>query len=595
MVDVIADNLDLWSAAMLNKSTAGRGTSDKQTAYGIKKLRELILELAVRGKLVPQDPSDEPASVLLERISAEKERLIKEGKIKKQNPLPEINDDEKSFGLPSGWEWVRLQDVSAYIQRGKGPKYADQGQIRVISQKCIQWYGFDLSQAKYVDDDSITSYQPERFLVENDLLWNSTGTGTVGRINVLAEVKPNSLVADSHVTVIRPLKISSNFIWCYISAPGIQQRIEPGSEKALVSGTTNQVELNTSEVFRLVVPIPPLAEQHRIVAKVDELMALCDQLEQQQADSIAAHQTLVQILLDTLTQAADAAEFEQAWTRIADHFDTLFTTESSIDQLKQTLLQLAVMGKLVPQYSNDETVPAVLAKLAVSGGNSKIRRTVPTEVTRSDLVDDKNLPSSWTIESIARLLHLGAIFDLKDGNHGANHPKVSEFTEEGLPFITAAQVSDEGNIDYASAYKVSGSILQRLRVGFANPGDVIYTHKGSVGRVAICNQECVLTPQTTYYRLNPNVLNAGFVRIVLLSPFFRCQVDEVKRQTTRDFVSINAQYKFFLRVAPISEQHRIVAKVEELLALCDALKAHIAAAQTTQLQLADAIVEQAVA
>ncbi|WAR44704.1 restriction endonuclease subunit S domain-containing protein [Methylomonas rapida] len=212
MVDAITENLDLWSSAIFNKSTAGRGTSDKQTAYGIKKLRELILELAVRGKLVPQDPNDEPASVLLEKIAVEKERLVKEGKIKKQNPLPEINDDEKSFGLPSGWEWVRLQDVSAYIQRGKGPKYADQGQVRVISQKCIQWNGFDLLQAKYVDDDSITSYQPERFLVENDLLWNSTGTGTVGRINVLAKVKPNSLVADSHVTVIRPLNINSNFI-----------------------------------------------------------------------------------------------------------------------------------------------------------------------------------------------------------------------------------------------------------------------------------------------------------------------------------------------------------------------------------------------
>ena len=149
----------------------------------------------------------------------------------------------------------------------------------------------------------LASYQPERFLEQDDLLWNSTGTGTVGRINVLGVVKPNLLVADSHVTVIRPIKVNSNFIWCYVAAPGIQLKIEPGSENTLVSGTTNQVELNTSAVIRLVVPVPPLNEQQRIVDKVEELMALCDQLEQQQTDSNAAHQTLVEILLGTLTDS----------------------------------------------------------------------------------------------------------------------------------------------------------------------------------------------------------------------------------------------------------------------------------------------------
>ena len=113
------------------------------------------------------------------------------------------------------------------------------------------------------------------------------------------------------------------------------------------------------------ISIPPLSEQHRIVSKVDELMALCDQLEQQQTDHLAAHQILVQTLLSTLTQAADAAEFEQAWSRIADHFDTLFTTEASIDQLKKTLLQLAVMGKLVPQDPNDEPASFLLERVAI--------------------------------------------------------------------------------------------------------------------------------------------------------------------------------------------------------------------------------------
>ena len=358
--ELIIEHMDIWTSAQMPKANGGRGrasSSNGQSHYGIKKLRELILELAVRGKLVPQDPKDEPASVLLEKIAKEKKRLIKEGKIKKQKLFPEIMDDEKPYKLPEGWEWARLQDVSKYIQRGKGPKYAGQGKVQVISQKSIQWAGFDLSQARFVDDNSLNAYQPERFLECNDLLWNSTGTGTVGRINVLREVKPKTFVADSHVTVIRLLQISSDFLWCYIAAPGIQIRIEPEHENSLVSGTTNQVELNTAAVQPLLVPLPPLSEQHRIVTKVNELMTLCDQLEQQQTNSNEAHQTLVETLLATLTNTVDSEEFAKAWRRIADHFDNLFTTEKSIDHLKQTILQLAVMGQLVPQESMDLPEP----------------------------------------------------------------------------------------------------------------------------------------------------------------------------------------------------------------------------------------------
>jgi type I restriction enzyme M protein len=277
--EVIIDSLDVWTSAVDMKSSARRGSNGNQEAYGVTKLRELILELAVRGKLLPQDHIDEPARVLLEKIMAEKERMIEEGLIKKKKPLPEIADDEKLFALPNGWEWSRLQDVSSYVQRGKGPRYADSGEVQVVSQKCIQWSGFDLSQARFVDDASLSGYQAERFLRSNDLLWNSTGTGTVGRINVLPEIDTNTLVADSHVTVIRPLMVSSQFLHCVIAAAGVQKRIEPEHENSLVSGTTNQVELNLSSVIQLVIPVPPLDEQHRIVSKVNELMALCDALD----------------------------------------------------------------------------------------------------------------------------------------------------------------------------------------------------------------------------------------------------------------------------------------------------------------------------
>jgi type I restriction enzyme S subunit len=249
------------------------------TEHSINKLKEAILQLAVMGKLVRQDPNDEPASVLLEKIAAKKVGLVDEGKIKAQKPLPPLSMDELAFELPSGWNWVRLQDISTYIQRGKGPKYSEEGQVKVISQKCIQSTGFDLAPVRRISDDSISAYKPERFLLLGDLIWNSTGTGTVGRIAVAPELPINALVGDSHVTIIRTVNTNPNFIKSYLSSSLIQERIDPAHENALVSGSTKQVELNTSVVIAVPVPLPPLVEQHRIVAKVDELMVLCDQLK----------------------------------------------------------------------------------------------------------------------------------------------------------------------------------------------------------------------------------------------------------------------------------------------------------------------------
>jgi type I restriction enzyme, S subunit len=245
----------------------------------VQKLRNAILSLAVKGKLVPQDPNDEPACVLLERIKEEKERLIKEKKIKKEKQLPPITEEEKLYKLPEGWKWVRLGEICSYIQRGKSPNYSDVHQIPVISQKCIQWSGFDITRAKFIDPLTIKNYGEERFIKEDDLLWNSTGRGTLGRINVFPKsvIKKYPLVvADSHVTVIRPVKklVDSKYLYIWFAGPFVQNEIDDKS-----TGSTKQTELNLSVVKNYPLPLPPLNEQKRIVEKVEQLMALCDQLE----------------------------------------------------------------------------------------------------------------------------------------------------------------------------------------------------------------------------------------------------------------------------------------------------------------------------
>ena len=256
-------------------------------------LKRSILQWAVQGRLVPQDPSDEPAEVLLERIRAEKQRLVKEGKIKKDkhesvifrrdnshyeklDGMERCIDDELPFEIPATWSWVHLDNVCNYIQRGKSPKYSSIQKYPVIAQKCNQWDGFSIDKAKFITPESLTSYACERFLQDEDLMWNSTGLGTLGRIAIYKKaLNPYELaVADSHVTVIRPLKeyILSEYLYFYFSNPSVQDVIE---EKA--DGTTKQKELATSTVKKYLVPIPPIEEQRRIVAKINEILPLIRQ------------------------------------------------------------------------------------------------------------------------------------------------------------------------------------------------------------------------------------------------------------------------------------------------------------------------------
>lgn len=185
-------------------------------------------------------------------------------------------NDELPFEIPTTWIWVHLDDVCNYIQRGKSPKYSSIQKYPVIAQKCNQWDGFFIDKAKFITPESLTSYATERFLQDNDLMWNSTGLGTLGRIAIYKEaLNPYELaVADSHVTVIRPLKryILPEYLYFYFSNPSVQSVIE---EKA--DGTTKQKELATSTIKKYYVPIPPLEEQKRIIAKINEILPLIQQ------------------------------------------------------------------------------------------------------------------------------------------------------------------------------------------------------------------------------------------------------------------------------------------------------------------------------
>ncbi len=390
--DMITEHLDIWTTAQEPKKSGARGRGKKkngQSLYGIKKLRELILDLAVRGKLVEQNPEDEPASVLLEKIAAEKARLIEEGKIKKQKKLSEITEEERPFALPDGWEWARLGSIGDW-GAGSTPNRKNP----IYYEGDTPWFkSGELEDNVHlsVSEETVTKEALKecslRLCSQGDVLIAMYGA-TIGRLAILEK----SATTNQAVCACTCCSgIFNRYLFCMLKA-WRQRFTKQGAGGA-------QPNISKVKIVNTIAPFPPLPEQHRIVAKVDELMALCDQLEQQQTTSNATHQTLLQTLLATLIASADHEAFTTAWERIASHFDLLFTTEQSIDQLKQTILQLAVMGKLVPQHPEDEPASLLLGKIAkekarlIKEGKIKKQKKLPA-ITEEEKPFD--LPEGWT-------------------------------------------------------------------------------------------------------------------------------------------------------------------------------------------------------
>ena len=255
-------------------------------------LKKSILQEAIQGKLVPQIAEEGTAPELLEQIRQEKQKLVKDGKLKKSALIDSIiykSDDNKyfekiantkmditdeiPFEIPDSWSWVRLNDICSYIQRGKSPKYSLIKKYPVVAQKCNQWSGFSIDKAQFIDPDTLSSYGEERILQDGDLMWNSTGLGTLGRMAIYwSSLNPYELaVADSHVTVIRAMKkfVMPQYLYYYFTSNTVQSVIEDKSD-----GSTKQKELATSTVKTYLVPIPPLMEQDRIISKIKQLASI---------------------------------------------------------------------------------------------------------------------------------------------------------------------------------------------------------------------------------------------------------------------------------------------------------------------------------
>lgn len=551
---------------------------------GIQKLRGLILELAVRGKLVSQDSNDEPASELLKRIAKERVQQEANGTGKKSKSTPPVSKDEQAFELPDGWAWVRFADVTSYIQRGKGPDYADKSDYVVVSQKCVRWHGLDLSQARWITPESFSKYDTIRLLRSGDVLWNSTGTGTIGRAVVVPSLEAGQvLVADSHVTVVRSVLMSPIYLWRWIQSPSVQREIEGSA-----SGSTNQIELATSTVTAHPIPLPPLAEQHRIVAKVDELMALCDRLEAEQADAASAHTRLVETLLGTLTQSTDAADLAANWQRFSGHFDTLFATEASIDALKQTVLQLAVMGKLVPQDPNDEPASGLLKRIVQerlrfeAEGTCKKSKPVPPVGNNEQ---PYALPEGWKWVRLPEVCHV-----ITDGEH-----ITPQYADSGIPMLSAKHLGSD-TLLFDDLKFVTPTVADKCwsRCCPEERDILVVSRGGGVGRTIISGTRGYCLMGSVLLFKPATEVNERYLRSYLCSNEGNNKLRTTSGASAQQAIYIaHLKRDYVLPLPPLAEQHRIVGKVDELMDLCERLKADLGTAYQRQAALADTLIESA--
>ena len=545
---------------------------------GVARLRELILTLAVQGKLVPQDPADEPASVLLQKIRAEKDRLIAEGKIKKDKPLAAIAEEEKPFGLPVGWEWVRLGDVTNYGATVKAGALhpdtwvLDMEDIEKSSGRLLQRLLF--AQRPALSDKNC--------FFAGDVLYGK-----------LRPYLNKVLVADEDgvcTTEIVPFRCYGDYVPQYfrmaLSSPFFQEYVNARSYGMKMP------RLGTQDARNALIPLPPIAEQSRIVSRVEELMHLCDALQAKGQLEATQHAQLLSTLLGTLTASATPDELANNWQRVAQHFDLLLDRPQAIDALEQTLLQLAVRGLLVPQDPADEPASRLLQKIRAEKDRLIAAGQIKRDKPLPPVTDEEKpfaLPDSW------KWVALGEVIDIVRGITFPANQKTKEAAPGRIACLRTANVQQ--SIEWDDLLFVDRSFMGREEQ-LIQHHDIVMSMANSrelVGKVALI--EDIPHAEATFGGflgvLRPRKIDPRFAMAVLRTPYARSLLIDSSSQTTNIAnVSLAKLRPLPFPLPPEAEQSRIVTRVTQLRRLCADLRQRLAEREAVQARLAEALVQQ---
>ena len=483
-------------------------------------LKNSILQLAVQGKLVEQRAEEGTARELLEQIKLEKEQLIKDKKIKKSKPLPEITEDEIPFEIPESWEWVRLIDLCSLISDGthKTPAYVEYG-VPFISVNDISSGVMDFSNVKYITREEheklISRCKPEM----NDVLL--CRIGTLGKAIKICTDKEFSIFVSLGLLKLIEADVADYIVQVINSGYGYRW-----IDDNKVGGGTHTNKINLDTLRGMPIPIPPLEEQHRIVAKIEEILPYIDQ-------------------------------YDKAYTKL-EIFNKKFP-----EDMKKSILQMAMQGKLVEQRPEEGTADGlyeqIVAEKAQLIKDGKIKKEKPLPEIAEDEIPYE-IPSSW------RWVRFSEVMDVRDGTHDS--PK---YIETGIPLVTSKNISGGGlyfsNVKYISR-EDADKINERSNV---DTGDILFAMIGSIGNPVIVNKDrefCVKNV-ALFKNYDKSKMCIEYVYWFLYREQYIMK--KVASGGVQSFISLKVFRNYLFPLPPFEEQKRIVAKIEELLPYCDQL------------------------
>ena len=537
-----------------------------QSAESVHRLRRFVLDLAVRGKLVPQDPNNEPALKLLERIAiARTASEFKQIRNRRKTVNPSLT--KLFFPLPAGWSSACLSDL-AEVLNGRAYKKSElleQGTpvLRVgnlFTSKHWYYSSLDLDENKYCEDGDLIYAWSASF---GPFIWR--GPRAIFHYHIWK------------ILLFSEDNLNKKFLYNFLLQKTREIK-EAGHGVSMVHMTKEKME-------QLAVPVPPLSEQNRIVAKIDELMDLCDQLEAVRAEREGTRDRLATASLARLnTPDPEPAIFQRDVAFALNNLTPLTTRPDQIKALRQTILNLAVRGKLVPQDPNDEPTSELLKRIAaekarlVKLGKLRAQKSFPPFATYSS----PELPSGW------RLSYLGDVIKLSNGFAF----KSEDFHSRGIPVIRIGDLRG-GKVDLSNAVCVSEKTAESVGQEIWIPGGalLIAMSGATTGKVAFNKTGQKLLLNQRVGRIETFLTSANFVKFFFETIIARNL--EISFGTAIPNLSAKQINETVIPLPPVAEQHRIVAKVDELMTLCDRLEVSLVTAEETLSRLLIALLDEA--
>ncbi len=540
---------------------------------GIARLRELILLLAVQGKLVPQDPNDHSARETLKRIQDERDRLVGTGKVKTPKSTNKVGSDELPFKTPPSWEWVPLSDIVRVLN---GRAYSKQELLDVGPTPVLRVGNLFTSNHWYYSNLSL---DPDKLCNPGELLfaWSASFGPFIW--------EGPTAIFHYHIWKLDPIApqhFDARYFHLFLR--------EKTAELKAAGHGVSMVHLTKEKMEKTHVPWPPLAEQARIVARVDELMRLCDALEHKGRLEAEQHARLLGTLLGTLTDSSTPEELAVNWQRVADHFDLLLDRPAAVDALEQTILQLAVRGLLVPQDPSDESASELVQRIRsyrdeqVKSGLAKRERPF-TPLSEADLPFER--PTGWEwirfddLIEPAKPISYGVLVPGPDIDCGVPFVRIADLSLTDPLVKPEKSISTEVDAQYQRTRLEGGEILMGVVGSIGKLGVAPPSWAGANIARAIC-------------RIVPvGLVDYGFVLLLLQSVFMRDSFAGDTRTLAQPTLNVGLIRSSATPLPPIAEQARIVARVTKIRRLCADLRLRLDRSSTTQASLADALIEHA--